>query len=250
MAAIRSTIDETKTGPSGAANANSIPDGRPSHERTAALVKCSIPTPIVDYSTPPTDVTESTHPVTAQLFPGAELGPDVVDALRAMDQSADAALSLFYEAIVEGIKRSHAMSYWTDGTAEIVMSWIYHRYPQVTTEVIVAGTYGIAFQGSNEAYQEERERMERENAERLRRIDVLTLRQLPYQEYLRTDHWQGVRKNALKDADYRCQICNASTTLHVHHRTYERRGEEVPSDVIALCAECHKHFHDKLKVHS
>jgi len=46
-------MDETKTGSSGAANANSIPDGNPSHERIAALAKSSIPTPIVDYSTAP-----------------------------------------------------------------------------------------------------------------------------------------------------------------------------------------------------
>jgi len=209
----------------------------------------ALPTPD-EYSSPSEPTIGSTHPITAQLFPGAELGPDVVDALRVMDQSADAALDLFHEAIVEGIKQCHAVSLWGDGTSEIVMSWIYHRYPQVPTEVIAAGTNGVAFSGSNDAFQEDRERVERDNAERLHLLDVLALSQLPYQEYLRSDHWQTVRKAALKTADYRCQLCNTSTTLNVHHRTYERRGEEVPSDVIALCAECHKHFHEKMRVRS
>lgn len=71
------------------------------------------------------------------------------------------------------------------------------------------------------------------------------LKTMPYGDYLQTDHWQAVRSAALKRARFACQLCNARTVLHVHHRTYERRGEEFASDVIALCAECHKTFHGK-----
>jgi hypothetical protein len=69
---------------------------------------------------------------------------------------------------------------------------------------------------------------------------------VPYAEYLQTRHWQEVREAALKAADYRCQVCYSPDRLNVHHRTYERRGRELPSDVTVLCADCHGRFHDKL----
>lgn len=64
-----------------------------------------------------------------------------------------------------------------------------------------------------------------------------------YAEYLKSDHWQEVRKAALKRANYRCQVCNESVPLDVHHRTYERLGKEDDADVIALCRKCHGLFH-------
>lgn len=64
-----------------------------------------------------------------------------------------------------------------------------------------------------------------------------------YAEYLRSPHWQEVRKEALKRANYRCQVCNADKPLDVHHRTYERLGSELDADVIALCRDCHNLFH-------
>jgi 5-methylcytosine-specific restriction endonuclease McrA len=69
---------------------------------------------------------------------------------------------------------------------------------------------------------------------------------LPYAEYLLTPHWQEVREVALKTADNRCQICYSPVNVQVHHRTYDRRGHELPSDVTVLCAACHGRFHDKL----
>ena len=67
---------------------------------------------------------------------------------------------------------------------------------------------------------------------------------MPYKDYLQSEFWQDKRDAVLKSARYRCQVCNASGKLHVHHRTYEHRGYEYPSDLIALCPECHKLFHD------
>ena len=68
-----------------------------------------------------------------------------------------------------------------------------------------------------------------------------------YPEYLKTDHWQSVREEALKRAGGRCQVCNSSRLpLNTHHRTYERKGNELPGDVIVLCRECHAKFHGKL----
>ena len=83
---------------------------------------------------------------------------------------------------------------------------------------------------------------------KFRELEILDLKTMPYKEYLQSDHWQQIREYALEDAGRRCQLCNAEHNLHVHHRTYERRGEEAPGDLTVLCAECHQHFHNGRKV--
>lgn len=76
---------------------------------------------------------------------------------------------------------------------------------------------------------------------------VCRLREMPYSEYLQTPEWHTVRLECLKAASYKCQVCNGgNTSLDVHHRTYERRGQELPSDTIVLCRRCHAMFHGKL----
>lgn len=67
---------------------------------------------------------------------------------------------------------------------------------------------------------------------------------MPYTEYLQTPEWDVTRKKALKAAGYRCTLCNAGGELHVHHRTYERRGVELLQDLTVLCAKCHQKFHE------
>jgi hypothetical protein len=75
--------------------------------------------------------------------------------------------------------------------------------------------------------------------------NALTNRQREYREvYLRSGHWQNVRTLALERAEHRCQVCNAAKHLDVHHRTYERLGEERDADLTVLCRKCHDLFHD------
>jgi len=90
-----------------------------------------------------------------------------------------------------------------------------------------------ALQGARQEEQRRREARERE------------LRTMRYKLYLKTDEWQVRRKAALRRAGYRCQVCNRSRVLHVHHRTYERRGVELARDLIALCDNCHALYHGK-----
>lgn len=71
------------------------------------------------------------------------------------------------------------------------------------------------------------------------------LRTMPYRDYLLTPEWAERRKAALKRARYACQVCNRQRPLHVHHRTYERRGTELSADLIVLCDECHALYHRK-----
>jgi len=70
------------------------------------------------------------------------------------------------------------------------------------------------------------------------------LRSLPYQEYLKSTHWQRVRLDALKRAGYECRACEIDgVELQVHHLTYKRLGRERPRDLRVLCADCHKAVH-------
>ena len=67
---------------------------------------------------------------------------------------------------------------------------------------------------------------------------------MAYRDYLRTPHWQRTRAAAIERAGKRCQVCNDyGIPLEVHHRTYERRGAEDPSDLTVLCWSCHQLFH-------
>lgn len=70
------------------------------------------------------------------------------------------------------------------------------------------------------------------------------LRRMSYREYLRTPEWRTTRAAALLRAGYGCSLDVTHTTdLEVHHRTYERRGEELASDLVVLCHDCHMAFH-------
>lgn len=70
------------------------------------------------------------------------------------------------------------------------------------------------------------------------------LRAMPYGDYLRTPEWRERRQNAIDLAGGRCRLCNTDERLHVHHRTYERRGCEHPDDLTVLCEDCHALFHE------
>jgi 5-methylcytosine-specific restriction endonuclease McrA len=72
------------------------------------------------------------------------------------------------------------------------------------------------------------------------------LRALPYKEYLKTDHWKLIREVALYEFNDTCVLCGENENLHVHHKSYEHRGEEhnYPNDLEVLCKECHAHEHE------
>ena len=67
-----------------------------------------------------------------------------------------------------------------------------------------------------------------------------------YQEYIQSPEWKSKAVAAKDRAEWRCQLCNeagTNTTLHAHHRTYERLGFEEPMDITVLCAKHHAMFH-------
>lgn len=66
-----------------------------------------------------------------------------------------------------------------------------------------------------------------------------------YQDYIKSEAWKLLAKKKRQEAGNKCQLCNASGKLSVHHRTYENVFNESMDDLIALCGSCHAKFHDK-----
>jgi restriction endonuclease Mrr len=70
------------------------------------------------------------------------------------------------------------------------------------------------------------------------------LRRMPYRAYLRTPEWRVTRAAALQRAGHSCSLDVTHTdALEVHHRTYERLGHELASDLVVLCHACHVVHH-------
>ncbi|MBX3011525.1 MAG: hypothetical protein KF832_08450 [Caldilineaceae bacterium] len=63
-----------------------------------------------------------------------------------------------------------------------------------------------------------------------------------YNDYIQSQAWQQRVAAAKERANQRCQICNRAAprvNLTVHHRTYERLGNELPADLTVLCGGCY-----------
>jgi hypothetical protein len=65
-----------------------------------------------------------------------------------------------------------------------------------------------------------------------------------YSDYLVSAHWQEFRTKIIAKRGYRCEICPASgVKIALHHRTYERLGNESEDDIILVCPDCHDRIH-------
>lgn len=64
-----------------------------------------------------------------------------------------------------------------------------------------------------------------------------------YNEYLKSDHWQNL-KQIYKESllPQYCIICH-NEKFNLHHRSYERIGNEMIFDLIPLCQSCHFKVH-------
>lgn len=74
---------------------------------------------------------------------------------------------------------------------------------------------------------------------RLRRLGYVS-----YQDYLRSPHWRRLRA-AYRASCLRqdCYCCGEAENTDLHHKTYERMGEERFADLIPLCERCHSLVH-------
>lgn len=78
-----------------------------------------------------------------------------------------------------------------------------------------------------------------QTARELSKDVIQALRGLRYEAYLQTPWWRARRNRALRAAGYRCTACGTKRELQVHHRSYERLGEEQDEDLQVLCRGCH-----------
>lgn len=63
-----------------------------------------------------------------------------------------------------------------------------------------------------------------------------------YQNYLRSDHWQNLRCEAVKHWGDRCNNCNVPK-VEVHHLRYGKWFDVTIEDLLPLCDRCHEAVH-------
>lgn len=81
--------------------------------------------------------------------------------------------------------------------------------------------------------------------------EIRHLRQLNYNDYLRTSHWLRQRAAMLMISGMRCAHCQPdspydgawTSDLHVHHHSYVARGFEEMADLQVLCSAHHARAH-------
>jgi hypothetical protein len=68
-------------------------------------------------------------------------------------------------------------------------------------------------------------------------------RQSTYLWYLGTAFWRERRERCMKRAKGTCEWCKKRRATQVHHLTYMRVFNELPTDLVALCDPCHRNVH-------
>lgn len=69
-----------------------------------------------------------------------------------------------------------------------------------------------------------------------------------YRAYIASPEWREKATAAKARVGHRCQVCNRDDlVLDAHHRTYERLGRELPTDITVLCRRCHELYETQRK---
>jgi 5-methylcytosine-specific restriction endonuclease McrA len=68
-------------------------------------------------------------------------------------------------------------------------------------------------------------------------------RHTAYAWYRGTAFWRERREFILQRAGHTCEKCGKRRATEVHHLTYIRVFQELPSDLVALCRQCHAEIH-------
>lgn len=71
------------------------------------------------------------------------------------------------------------------------------------------------------------------------------IKSMDYYDFLLTPYWKAISEKVRKNAGFKCQICNSSENLNVHHRTYYNHGDEIHhmEDLTCICDNCHEKYH-------
>ena len=69
-----------------------------------------------------------------------------------------------------------------------------------------------------------------------------------YHAYLRSDHWAKVKERYWASKMKKtCEVCGTRHGLQLHHKSYNRVGEERLHDLVPLCGPCHCAVHESIK---
>lgn len=74
------------------------------------------------------------------------------------------------------------------------------------------------------------------------------VRDVDYNEYLRSPEWKAKRELVIKRCNGVCEECLEAKVDHVHHLTYVRLGHEKLKDLQGLCKACHQEKHPDRKL--
>lgn len=66
-------------------------------------------------------------------------------------------------------------------------------------------------------------------------LDSAFRRTAEYERHIRSAQWRNTREYMFKLRGKKCERCDSTTDLELHHKTYERFGRELPRDLEILC---------------
>ena len=64
-----------------------------------------------------------------------------------------------------------------------------------------------------------------------------------YEAHLQSPKWKALRKKVIERAKGICEGCGQNKATQAHHLNYERVGNEMLFDLVAVCESCHKKVH-------
>jgi hypothetical protein len=71
------------------------------------------------------------------------------------------------------------------------------------------------------------------------------LKSMPYKDFLYSPYWKAFSSERKVVSGNKCESCNSSDKLEVHHLDYKHRGSDhlFLDFTIVLCSSCHKRRH-------
>lgn len=64
-----------------------------------------------------------------------------------------------------------------------------------------------------------------------------------YESHLRSPKWALIRRGVMERSRGICEGCGFAQATQVHHLTYDRLGDEMLFDLVAICSPCHRKVH-------
>jgi 5-methylcytosine-specific restriction endonuclease McrA len=64
-----------------------------------------------------------------------------------------------------------------------------------------------------------------------------------YETHLKSPKWKAISRKVILRAQGMCEGCRSRPATQAHHLTYERMGDEMLFDLVAVCDACHKKIH-------